>query len=113
TLALFFKAAVVPFHMWAPDVYAGAPTPVTAFMAVATKAAAFAALIRLFLYTFDPQWNQALALFAYPTLLYANFVALRQTQLRAFFAYSGISHADFLLLPLVALGPDAAPAMLF
>ncbi|HXF28241.1 MAG TPA: NADH-quinone oxidoreductase subunit N, partial [Chlamydiales bacterium] len=105
TLGLFFKAAVVPFHIWAPDVYAGAPTPVTAFMAVATKAGAFAALIRLFLQTFqqfDPHWNQAIALFAYPTLIYANFVALRQTQLRAFFAYSGISHAGYLLLPLAA-----------
>lgn len=116
TLGLLFKAAVVPFHVWAPDVYAGAPTPVTAFMAVATKAGAFAALIRIFLQTFDgldPRWNQALALFAYPTLIYANFVAIRQTQLRAFFAYSGIAHAGFLLLPLAALSPDSAHAMLF
>jgi NADH-quinone oxidoreductase subunit N len=116
TLGLLFKAAVVPFHVWAPDVYAGSPTPVTAFMAVATKAGAFAALIRVFLQTFqqfDPHWNQALALFAYPTLIYANFVAIRQTQLRAFFAYSGISHAGYLLLPLAAATPDSAPAMLF
>lgn len=116
TLGLLFKAAVVPFHVWAPDVYAGSPTPVTAFMAVATKAGAFAALIRIFLETFeglDPRWNQALALFAYPTLIYANFVAIRQTQLRAFFAYSGIAHAGLLLLPLAAASSDSTSAMLF
>ncbi len=100
SVSLLFKAAIVPFHIWAPDVYAGAPTPVTAFMAVGTKAGAFAALIRIFLVNFsnfDPLWHQAIALFAYPTLVFANFVAMKQTNLRRFFAYSGISHAGFLL----------------
>jgi len=116
TLGLFFKAAVVPFHIWAPDVYDGAPTPVTAFMAVGTKAASFAALIRVFMYTFDTidvRWHEIVSYLVYPTLIYANFVAIRQTQLRRFFAYSGISHAGFLLIPLVSLGPDAMSSMLF
>lgn len=116
SLSLLFKAAVVPFHIWAPDVYAGAPSPVTAFMAVGTKAGAFAALIRIFLLTFksfDPIWHQGIALLAFPTLIYANFVAMRQVQLRRFFAYSGISHAGFLLIALAAGTQDAASAMLF
>lgn len=116
TLGLAFKAAIVPFHFWAPDVYDGAPTPVTAFMAVGTKAGAFAAFILLFLIAlpgFDPLWNQGMALLAYPTLIYANLVALRQKQLRRFFAYSGIAHAGFLLIPLAAVsgGYSADPSL--
>lgn len=116
TLGLAFKAAVVPFHVWAPDVYDGAPSPVTAFMAVGTKAGAFAAFIRVFLEAlphFDSVWNQGIAFLAFPTLIYANIVALRQTQLRRFFAYSGISHAGFLLIPLAAGTAEALPSMLF
>lgn len=116
TLALAFKAAIVPFHVWAPDVYDGAPTPVVAFMAVGTKIGAFVAFIIIFLQVlrqFDPIWNEAIALLAYPTLIYANFVALKQTQLRRFFAYSGISHAGFLLIPLAAGGPDAVGSLFF
>ncbi len=115
TLSLLFKAAVVPFHMWAPDVYAAAPNPVVAFMAVATKAAAFAALIRLSLSTFTdltPIWNHLIAILAYPTLIYANFVALKQQQLKRFFAYSGISHAGFVLIGLAAHTPLATNAIL-
>lgn len=116
TLGLAFKAAIVPFHVWAPDVYAGAPTPVTAFMAVGTKAGAFAAFARIFLMAlphFNLVWNEGIALLAYPTLIYANFVALQQVQLRRFFAYSGISHAGFLLMPLAAGTPQAIPALEF
>lgn len=116
TLGLCFKAAVVPFHFWAPDVYDGAPNPVTAFMAVGTKAGAFAALIRIFLIAlpgFNPIWNEGIAILAYATLIYANFLALRQLQLRRFFAYSGISHAGFLLLPLAAGTPDAISAIIY
>lgn len=116
TLGLAFKAAIVPFHAWAPDVYEGAATPVTAFMAIGTKAGAFAALIRVFMDALplsDAIWSQGLAFLAFPTLIYANMVALRQTQLRRFFAYSGISHAGFLLIPLAAGGEEALSALLF
>lgn len=116
TLGLAFKAAIVPFHVWAPDVYEGAPTPVTAFMAVGTKAGAFAAFVIVFLLAlpnFDTRWNEAIAFLAFPTLIYANIVALRQFQLRRFFAYSGISHAGFMLIPLAAGTPDALSALLF
>lgn len=116
TLGLAFKAAIVPFHVWAPDVYEGASTPVTAFMAVGTKAGAFAAFIRVFmgaLPNFDLLWNEGISLLAILTLVYANFVALRQVQLRRFFAYSGISHAGFLLIPLAAGTSEALPALLF
>ena len=116
TIGFAFKAAIVPFHVWAPDVYCGAPTPVTAFMAVGTKVGAFAAFVRVFFYAlpqFNPIWNEAIALLAYPTLIYANIVALRQVQLRRFFAYSGISHAGFMLIPLAAGTPDALSALLF
>jgi len=116
TLGLAFKAAIVPFHVWAPDVYDGAPTPVTAFMAVGTKVGAFAAFVRVFfdaLPQFDILWHEGIALLAYPTLIYANIVAIRQQQLRRFFAYSGISHAGFLLIPLAAGTPDALSALLF
>ncbi len=116
TLGFAFKAAIVPFQAWAPDVYEGAPTPVTAFMAVGTKLGAFAGFIRVFLVAlphFNPVWNEGISLLAYPTLIFANFVALRQVQLRRFFAYSGISHAGFLLIPLAAGTPEAIPAILF
>jgi len=116
TFGLAFKAAIVPFHTWAPDAYDGASNPVTAFMAVGTKAGAFAALVRVFLEAlpnFDSYWSHIMAFLALITLIYANFVALQQTQLRRFFAYSGISHAGFLLIPLAAGGSDALPALLF
>lgn len=116
TVGLAFKAAIVPFHVWAPDVYDGAPTPVTAFMSVGTKVGAFAAFALIFLVAlphFDILWNIGISMLAYPTLIYANFVALRQTQLRRFFAYSGISHSGFLLIPLAIGTTEALPAMLF
>ena len=116
TLGLAFKAAIVPFHVWAPDVYDGASTPVTAFMATGTKVGAFAAFVLIFIRAlpqFNPLWNQGIALLAYPTLIYANYVALRQTQLRRFFAYSGISDAGLFAIPLAAGTADALPALLF
>jgi NADH-quinone oxidoreductase subunit N len=114
TIGLAFEAAVVPFHVWAPDVYSGAPMPVTAFMSVGTKIGAFAAFARVFLVAlpqFDVRWNEGVQALAFLTLIYANYVALRQNYLRRFFAYSGISHAGFALIPLVAGTPDALPAL--
>jgi NADH-quinone oxidoreductase subunit N len=116
TLGLAFEAALVPFHNWAPDVYAGASTPVTAFMAVGTKVGAFAAFVRLFfgaLPEFDLAWNQVMNILAYATLIYANIVALKQIQLRRFFAYSGISHAGFLMIPVVVGNQEALSALSF
>lgn len=115
-LGLSFKAAVFPFHNWAPDVYAGAPTPVTAFMAVGTKAGAFAALTRVVIEALpqlNAPWHNLLAFLAVPTLIYANWVALKQTHLRRFFAYSGISHAGFLLVGVAAGTSEAFQAVLF
>ena len=85
-------------------------------MAVGTKAGAFAGFARVFLGAlsdFDPLWNQGVAFLAILTMIYANFVALKQTQMRRFFAYSGISHAGFLLIPFVAGGPDALSSVAF
>lgn len=116
TLGLCFKAAIVPFHMWAPDVYDGAPTPVTGFMAVGTKAGAFAAFAIIFLVSlpqFNLEWNRLISYLAFPTLIYANYVAIKQEQLRRFFAYSGISHAGFLLIPIAVGTSQALPALLF
>jgi NADH-quinone oxidoreductase subunit N len=115
TVGLAFEAALVPFHLWAPDAYDGAPTPVTAFMSVGTKVGAFAAFVRVFLISlpnFDLVWNEGVALLAYSTLIYANYLALRQQQMRRFFAYSGISHAGFLLLPLAAGTAESLQALL-
>lgn len=116
SLGLAFKAALVPFQLWAPDVYAGSSTPITAFMAVGTKAGAFAAFVRLFfeaLPQFNHFWTDAMRILAILTLIYANFVALRQVYLRRFFAYSGISHAGFLLIPVVAGTEEALSSLLF
>lgn len=116
TLGLAFKATIVPMHAWAPDVYDGSPTPVTALMAVGTKIGAFAALTRIFLEAlpnFDPIWNKGISALIYATLIYANIVALRQSQLRRFFAYSGMSHAGLMLIPFAAQNAESLPALLF
>lgn len=116
TVGLGFKAALVPFHVWAPDVYDGAPNPVTAFMAVGTKAGAIAAFARLFLVAlpqFDPIWSEGVSCIAIATMVYANSLALLQVQLRRFFAYSGISHAGFLMIPIIAGTEEAIPLLEF
>ena len=99
-----FKVALVPFHMWTPDVYQGAPTPVTAFMSVGTKAAAFAALIRVLaaLTSHDRPWLLALAVLAVLTMTLGNLAALRQTSLKRMLAYSSIAHAGYILTGLAA-----------
>ncbi len=100
-VGLAFKVAAVPFHMWTPDVYEGAPSPVTAFMASATKAAGFAALIRI-LYTALPQysadWRQLLFALAVLSLLGGSIGALFQTDLKRLLAYSSIGHAGYILI---------------
>ena len=102
-----FKVAVVPFHMWTPDVYEGAPTPVTAFFAVAPKAAGFAVLIRLFLNFWDSVPNSSVLFWALwtisvLTMVVGNLVALRQTNIKRLLAYSSIAHAGYLLVAILA-----------
>jgi NADH-quinone oxidoreductase subunit N len=110
-----FKVALVPFHMWTPDAYQGAPTPVTAFMSVATKTAAFAALIRVLssLASYDRPWLTALAGLAVLTMTLGNLAALRQTSLKRMLAYSSIAHAGYLLIGLVAGTKEGAQAALY
>ena len=105
-----FKVAAVPFHMWAPDVYEGAPTPVTAFMAVGVKAAAFAALFRTLVVAFHAspdKWGPVVGALAILTMVVGNLVALPQRNVKRMLAYSAIAHAGYLL---VAVSAAASPA---
>jgi NADH-quinone oxidoreductase subunit N len=100
-IGLGFKVAAVPFHMWAPDVYDGAPTPVTAFMATGVKAAAFAALVRVLLEAFPSAqslWQPVIAGLAIASMVLGNLVALNQRSLKRMLAYSSIAHAGYLLV---------------
>jgi len=111
-----FKVSLVPFHMWTPDVYQGAPTPVTAFMSVGTKTAAFAAFIRIFLSALPSEyvtWSWMLALLAVVTMTLGNFAALRQTSLKRMLAYSSIAHAGYVLVGLVGGTAGSANAAIF
>jgi NADH-quinone oxidoreductase subunit N len=111
-----FKVSLVPFHMWTPDVYQGAPTPLTAFMSVGTKAAAFAAFYRTFLYALASEqavWGWVLALLAVLTMTLGNLAALRQTSLKRLLAYSSIAHAGYILVGLAAGTPSGAEGALY
>ncbi len=111
-----FKVSLAPFHMWTPDVYQGAPTPVTAFMSAATKAAAFAAFYRLFLVALPGQqavWGPALAILAVLTMTLGNLAALRQSSLKRLLAYSSISHAGYIVTGLAAGTIAGVEASLF
>ncbi len=102
-----FKVAAVPFQMWTPDVYQGAPSPVTAFMSVAVKAAGFAALVRVFLLLFPSlaeEMTPVLWVLAALTMLVGNIVALVQTNIKRMLAYSSIAHAGYLLMAFVGYG---------
>jgi len=100
-----FKIAAVPFHMWAPDVYEGAPTPVTAFLSVGSKAASFAMLLRIFiegLPAMSEDWRLLFYVLSIVTMTVGNFAALTQTNLKRMLAYSSIAHAGYLLIGIVA-----------
>ena len=102
---LVFKVGAVPFHMWVPDVYEGAPTPITAYLSVASKAAAFAIILRIFLDALSPFadiWIGALIAIAVLTMALGSFVALVQTNIKRMLAYSSIAHAGFALLGIIA-----------
>ena len=99
-----FKVGAVPFHFWVPDVYEGAPTPVTGFMAVAVKAAAFAAWARILLHKFSPldtDWVFPLWVIAIGTMTFGNLLAITQTSVKRMLAYSSIAHAGYLLIAIV------------
>ncbi|MFQ5534419.1 MAG: NADH-quinone oxidoreductase subunit N [Sphingomonadales bacterium] len=104
-MGLVFKVGAVPLHMWVPDVYEGAPTPITAFLSVASKAAAFAVILRIFLDAMGAVaevWVIVIAVVAVLTMALGSFVALVQTNIKRMLAYSSIAHAGFVLLGLVA-----------
>ena len=111
-----FKVAAVPFHMWTPDAYEGAPTSVTGFMAAGAKAAGFAALLRVVLHTLGgvhEGWAPLLSVVAILTMTVGNVTALLQNNLKRMLAYSSIAHAGYLLVAVVAGGPDGSSAALF
>jgi NADH-quinone oxidoreductase subunit N len=119
-----FKVAAVPFHMWAPDAYEGAPTPVTGFMAAAVKAAAIAAMIRLFGVALGGNtvpfgadgWATPMAVVALVTITIGNVTAVRQDNVKRMLAYSSISHAGILLVGICALGlgsPTATTSLVY
>ena len=115
-VGLGFKVAAVPFHMWAPDVYEGSPFPITAYLAIGSKTAAFALALRLAAEGFVPavdrweQWQVILAVLAAATMLTGNLVALAQRNLKRLMAYSGISHGGFVLAGMAALSSGSALA---
>jgi len=110
TAGLGFKAAAVPFHQWTPDAYEGAPTPATAFMSVAPKAAAFAAILRVLVSGMGPlaaDWATVFALLAAVTMSVGNVVALVQTNTKRMLAYSSIAHTGYVLAAVAATGAGA------
>ena len=111
-----FKLSLVPFHMWTPDVYQGAPTSVTAFMSVGTKTAMFGALVRIFLMTFPSgfeNWTGPLIVLAVLTMTVGNVTALCQTSIKRMLGYSGIAHAGYVLAGLVPGTETAVNSALF
>jgi NADH-quinone oxidoreductase subunit N len=115
TIGLGFKAALVPFHTWAPDAYDGAPFPAAAFMAAIAKIGAFAALLRVFpmaLGALAAQWTVLLGVLAALTMLVGNLAALVQTSYKRMLAYSSIAHAGYLLIGVVSPSPAAASAVM-
>ncbi|TXS56368.1 NADH-quinone oxidoreductase subunit NuoN [Streptomyces sp. t39] len=115
-MGLLFKVGAVPFHMWTPDVYQGAPTPVTGFMAAATKVAAFGALLRL-LYVVLPglawDWRPVMWAVSIVTMLGGAIVAITQTDIKRLLAYSSIAHAGFILAGVIATTPSGVSSVLF
>ncbi|WP_433891722.1 NADH-quinone oxidoreductase subunit NuoN [Streptomyces sp. CA-111067] len=115
-VGLLFKVGAVPFHMWTPDVYQGAPTPVTGFMAAATKVAAFGALLRL-LYVVLPgmrwDWRPVMWGIAIVTMVIGAVIAVTQTDVKRLLAYSSVAHAGFILAGVIATSPDGVSSVLF
>ncbi len=113
---LGFKISAVPFHMWSPDIYEGAPTPITAFLAVGSKAASFAILIRIFvdaMFGILLNWEMLLAILAAVTIIVGNLVAIPQTNIKRLLAYSSIAQAGYILVGLVTASQDGIKGVMF
>jgi NADH-quinone oxidoreductase subunit N len=116
SVGLLFKIGAFPFHAWSPDVYQGSPTAITAFMAAATKVAAFGAILRIFYVSFanaEWQWRPALVVIAIATMLFGSLVAIAQRDVKRMLAYSSIAHAGFLLSGVYALSKAGLDASIF
>lgn len=115
-VALAFKVSAAPFHFWAPDVYQGAPTVITAYMSTVVKTAAIAAFFRLFMHSFSTEaefWRTTLWVIAAATILIGNITAVYQKNVKRMLAYSSISHAGYMLLAILALNSTASASLLF
>jgi NADH-quinone oxidoreductase subunit N len=111
-----FKVSMVPFHFWAPDVYEGAPTPVTGFLSTASKAAGFSVLIRVLLAVFPvgtTDWVPFIAVLSAVTMTLGNLVAMRQTNIKRLLAYSSIAHAGYMLMGVAAASPFGVNSMMY
>jgi len=111
-----FKIAIVPFHMWTPDVYEGAPTPITAFMSAGPKAAAIAGLLRVLLLAFAPlqeQWTALFWILAVLTMTAGNLLAISQTNIKRMLAYSSVAHAGYAMVGLVAANTIGLSGILY
>jgi NADH-quinone oxidoreductase subunit N len=116
SVGLLFKVGAVPFHAWTPDVYQGAPTPITGFMAAVTKVAAFVAMLRIFYTVFDGnvwQWQPILTGVAIITMIVGSVVAIAQRDVKRMLAYSSIAHAGFLLTGVIAFNKSGLESTLF
>ena len=114
-IGMTFKIGAAPFHFWAPDVYEGSPTLITTFMATVGKVAAIAAFFRLMQMSFaevEGLWKMTLTVFALATILIGNLSAIHQDNVKRMFAYSGIAHAGYMLIAIIAMGEDAAGVLL-
>ena len=115
-VGLLFKASVGPFHLWTPDVYQGAPTPITAFMASCTKVAAFAAMLRIFQSAFEPMswtWQPVLGVIAGASMIIGAVIGITQTDMKRMLAYSSVAHAGFILLGVLAMSENGASGTMF
>jgi len=116
SIGFLFKIAAAPFHMWTPDVYEGAPTPITAFMSAGPKAAAFAAFLRIMEYCFfslKGDWTEMFWVLAVLTMVFGNVIAIAQTNIKRMLAYSSIAHAGYAMVGLVAANEIGYSGILF
>jgi NADH-quinone oxidoreductase subunit N len=115
-VGLFFKVAAVPFHVWTPDVYVGAPTPITSYLAAASKAASFAILVRIFYQALPdlmPDWQVLMAAVSVLTMVWGNLAALTQDNVKRMLAYSSIAHAGYILMGVLAASVIGGWSVLF